>query len=89
MTAKPVGIDALVVAARAAGYAMAPAEDAGLDPQLDTIAQQQDSTTVDAPATSRALAVVTNPRDAASGVAQSVTTWVRDHLPAIGWRAPA
>lgn len=89
MKAKPVGIEALVVAARAAGYAMAPAEDVTLDPQIDVNAQPQDSATVDAPATSRALAVVTGPRDAASGVAQSVTTWVRDRLPAIGWRAPA
>lgn len=88
MKAKPVGIEALVVAARAAGYAMAPADDANLDPQLDAIAQPQEPTS-DAPTTSRAVAIVTGPRDAASGVAQSVTTWVRDRLPGIGRRAPA
>lgn len=89
MKAKPVGMDALVVAARAAGYAMAPADDASLDPQLDAIAQPQESPAADAPTASRAVAIVTGHRDAASGVAQSVTTWVRDRLPGIGRRAPA
>ena len=88
MKAKPVGIEALVVAARAAGYAMAPAEDAGLESEFGSTNPAIEPQTSDEPVQSRAVAVIVN-REAASTVVQSVTTWVRDRLPAIGWRAPA
>lgn len=87
MKAKPVGIEALVVAARAAGYAMAPAEDAALDPEFGA-STADNASEAERPVESRAIAII-GTRDTAAGVAQSVTAWVREHLPAIGRRAPA
>jgi hypothetical protein len=83
VTAKPVGIEALVVAARAAGYAMVPDCDTEAEAALD----EQD--VVEAANEGRALTLWSPNTGVNQGVAQIVSNWMRDRLPAIGWRAPA
>jgi hypothetical protein len=78
-----MSIERLYKAASAAGFAMAtPDDDVAADTLKPSPAQ---------PAESRALALATERARfvaAADGIANA-TSWLRSHLPAIGWRAPA
>jgi hypothetical protein len=85
VTAKPVGIEALVVAARAAGYAMVPDNDT----ETEIAATLDEQSVAETTPPGRALTILTQQRASAHSVTQVVSAWMRDHLPSIGWRAPA